>query len=122
MNLFQFDDAKIRALLDVANSDPAGLTEALIEYGKSEHVKYGEFVVGDTVFIRAIPFHYIGRIASIDGEKLGLWPVQFVRNTGQWTEALQTGKVESRPFPQGTGPVYVTRATIHNPFRWPHTV
>jgi len=56
--------------------------------------------VGETVYIRAVTFHYVGRITAITDTDIKLQNASWVADSGRWAEALSTGELsEVEPYP-----------------------
>lgn len=98
-----------------------------IEIGKSEIRSsdgrtLGPYRVGDVVVIRAIPYHYLGRILAIDehGVTLAAGAV-WLADSARWgSDFLQLGKInEAEPY---VDDVYVPHAVIADVTRWGHEI
>ena len=72
--------------------------------------------VGETVYIRAVTFHYVGRITAITDTDIKLQNASWIADSGRWSEALKTGKLsEIEPFPDT---VCVMRGAIVDVSPW----
>lgn len=84
--------------------------------------RLGPYQVGDTVVIRAIPFHYIGEISHIGEHTFTLAPgAVWLADSKRWgSDFLVCGEVnETEPFPDGVTIGYGVVADIT---KWPHKI
>ena len=57
-------------------------------------------VVGASVVIRAIPFHYVGRVAALTATSVILDKAAWLADSGRWSDFLATGSAnEVEPYP-----------------------
>ena len=83
--------------------------------GKSTLLK-----IGSPVFIRTVTHFYTGKIVNMADDFIELGDAAWIADTGRWTEALKTGKLnEVEPFPAGT---LVTREGVIDVTPWPHAL
>jgi hypothetical protein len=77
------------------------------------------WVPGERYFIRTVTMYYVGKLVSIDDLEIVLENVSWVADTGQFSEALKTGKMQSvEPFPKGL--VCVGRRALIDASPWKH--
>ena len=63
--------------------------------------KFG-WKIGSQYFIRGVTLYYVGRLIAIDEHFATLDQCAWVADTGRFSEALKTGKLnEVEPFPDG---------------------
>ncbi len=76
--------------------------------------------VGNTVLIRAITYHYLGRIAAIDDKRVLLVDASWLADSGRFGASLETGSVsEVEPYPD---PVSVSLGAIVDVTLWRHSL
>lgn len=69
------------------------------------------YTIGANYFIRAIPFHYTGRLVEVYDKELVIEDAAWIADDGRFMQAVETGSFsEVEPFPDG--PVIIGRATI----------
>ena len=74
--------------------------------------------VGDKVFIRTVTHYYTGQIKTITDSDIVLADAAWIADTGRFSDALKTGKLnEVEPFP---GSVIVCRSVIVDVCEWAH--
>ena len=82
----------------------------------------GPYGVGDTIVIRAIPYHYIGKVQTIGkhGVTLAAGAV-WLADSARWgSDFLKNGIVnETEPF---ADVVFVGNGVIAEATRWPHAI
>jgi hypothetical protein len=62
----------------------------------------GQWQIGKLYFIRGVTLYYVGRLIAIDDHFATLDQCAWVADTGRFSEALKTGKLnEVEPFPDG---------------------
>jgi len=79
--------------------------------------------VGETVFIRTVTYHYLGRILAISPDTIHLGEVSWVSESGRWSELLRTGQFSSQAEVEVYLPGMITalsRAAIVEIIPWPH--
>lgn len=55
--------------------------------------------VGKTYFIRAIPFHFVGRVTATTSEEVTLEDAAWIADSGRFSNALSSGEFdEVEPF------------------------
>lgn len=84
--------------------------------------KLGAFRVGDTVVIRGIPYHYIGKITELGEHTVTLAPgAVWLADSGRWGSAfLRDGTVsEAEPYPDG---VTIGYGVIADVTAWRHRI
>ena len=75
---------------------------------------------GVNVFIRAIPFHYVGLLVDMDDEDIELAHASWVADSGRFADALATGSFEElEPYP-GDGQILLRRELCAEISIWPH--
>lgn len=97
-------------------------TKASSKQKQQHDDKLGPFKVGDTVVIRAIPYHYIGEISSIGKHTVTLAPgAVWLADSKRWgSEFLRDGQVnETEPYPDG---VTIGYGVIADLTKWPHKI
>ena len=73
---------------------------------------------GETVYIRTVTFHYLGRIVAVTDADIKLENASWIADSGRWAEALKTGVVsEVEPYP---ATVIVMRGAIVDVSPWSH--
>jgi hypothetical protein len=73
---------------------------------------------GETVYIRTVTHHYIGRIIAITDTDFKLENASWVADSGRWSQALNTGLLsEVEPYPDT---VCVMRGAIVDLSPWTH--
>lgn len=78
--------------------------------------------VGDTVVIRGIPYHYIGKIQALGEHAVTLEPgAIWLADSARWgSDFLRDGKVnESEPYPDG---VTIGYGVIADVTTWKHAI
>lgn len=76
--------------------------------------------VGESVVIRTVTYHYIGRVTSLDATEIVLEDASWLADSGRWGQALATGTVmEVEPYPR---PVSIARAAVVDVTSWPHAL
>ncbi len=56
--------------------------------------------VGETVYIRTVTNHYLGRVVAITSTDFKLEDASWVADSGRWAKALKTGELsEVEPYP-----------------------
>jgi hypothetical protein len=76
-------------------------------------------LVGKSLFIRTVTYHYTGRLEQVTDDVLVLSEVAWIADSGRFAQALATGVLsEVEPYP--TGPVIVPRAVIVDVSEWNH--
>lgn len=79
------------------------------------------FPVGEAVFIRAVTFHYTGRLVRVTAGELVLTEAAWIADDGRSANALATGILdEIEPYPDGE--VIVLRGVVSDVCRWPHAL
>jgi len=53
--------------------------------------KTGDICIGDVIFIRAITFHYVGRVTRVSENFVHLEEASWVADSGRFGEALSLG-------------------------------
>lgn len=84
--------------------------------------RLGKFNVGDTVVIRGIPYHYIGKIEALGEHAVSLAPgAIWLADSARWgSDFLRDGKVnESEPYPDG---VTIGYGVIADITIWKHEI
>ena len=84
--------------------------------------KLGPFKAGDTVVIRAIPYHYIGEISALGEHTVTLAPgTVWLADSKRWgSEFLVGGQVnEAEPYPDG---VTIGYGVIADVTSWKHKI
>jgi hypothetical protein len=70
--------------------------------------KATDWQIGKMYFIRTVTLYYVGRLIAIDAQDFTLDQCAWVADTGRFSEAMRTGKLnEVEPYPDG--PVKVSR-------------
>lgn len=83
-----------------------------------DDTKLIEKFMGESLFVRAIPFHYVGRLIAVDDEFLLLDDVSWVADSGRFHVALRDGDLsEVEPYP---GKCLIARAAICDVSPWLH--
>lgn len=78
------------------------------------------FTVGDSLVIRTVTYHYLGKLEKVVGQWLCLSEASWLADSGRWAEALRTGCVEEvEPYP---GPCWVPMGCITDVSPWPHSL
>lgn len=76
------------------------------------------YVIGESVFIRTVTYHYTGRVAAVYPGEIVLTDAAWVADSGRWSVALTTGSLtEVEPYP---GEVIISRGSIVDVSRWLH--
>lgn len=76
------------------------------------------YVIGVSVFIRTVSYHYTGRVAAVYPGEIVLTDAAWVADSGRWSVALTTGLLtEVEPYP---GEVIISRGSIVDVSRWLH--
>ena len=79
--------------------------------------------VGDKIFIRAVTYHYTGLVMWITKTEIGLEQAAWVVNSGNFTEAMTTGKLQDvEPYPDNIECVVINRRAIVDYCTWPHAL
>jgi hypothetical protein len=78
------------------------------------------YTIGDAVIVRTVTMYYTGRIVRVYPGELVLSCAAWIADTGRWSTALATGKLnEVEPYP-GDGLCIVSRAAIVDVSPWSH--
>jgi hypothetical protein len=76
------------------------------------------YMVGDSVFIRTVTYHYTGRISAIYPGEIVLADAAWIADSGRFSVALVTGTLaEVEPYPAG---VVISRGAIVDVSPWAH--
>jgi hypothetical protein len=76
------------------------------------------YVIGVSVFIRTVSYHYTGRVAAVYPGEIVLTDAAWIADSGRWSLALATGSLtEVEPYP---GEVIISRGAIVDVSRWLH--
>jgi len=80
--------------------------------------------VGETVFVRTVTYHMVGRIIAVINDNFQNWIVldeaTWVADSGRFTPAMDEGKLaEYEPV---QCPVRINTAAITDVFYWPHAL
>ena len=76
------------------------------------------YMVGDSVFIRTVTYHYTGKIAAITPGEIVLADAAWIADSGRFHVALATGTLsEVEPYPAG---VVISRGAIVDVSPWAH--
>lgn len=74
---------------------------------------------GTNYFIRTVTYHAIGKLVEIDNHEIILEDAAWVADSGRWSEALTTGRLEEvEPFPDGQ--VAIGRNAVVDACVWSH--
>lgn len=78
------------------------------------------YTIGSSYIIRTVTMYYTGRITAIYAGELVLADAAWIADSGRWSTALATGKLqEVEPYP-GEGRCIVSRAAIVDVAPWSH--
>lgn len=78
--------------------------------------------IGEKYIIRAVTFHYTGKLKRVTANELILSDAAWIANSGRWTNFLETGKAdEVEPYPDGID-VIIGRNTIVDISVWKHAL
>ena len=78
--------------------------------------------VGQNVFIRSFPHHYIGKLIEVYPRELVVQDASWIADSGRWMQALATGDLsEVEPYPDGEE-VIVPRGNICDVSTWLHAL
>lgn len=75
------------------------------------------FEVGNTVFIRTVTYHTVGRVTARDGDWLTLEDASWVADSGRFGEAIATGDLNEV---ERVGACAVNLAAAVDVFPWAH--
>ena len=83
--------------------------------------RIGQYKVGDTVVMRCIPYHYIGKVIALGEHGLTLAAgAVWLADSARWFDFLKTGKVnETEPF---VDEVFVGYGVIAEITKWRHAI
>lgn len=102
----------------ISNADAAPASEA----PKSDALAAHPYKIGESVFIRTVTYHYIGKIVGVYANEITLIDATWVADSGRWSAALKTGTLsEVEPFPDGEV-VVISRGTIVDVSPWRHAL
>jgi len=80
------------------------------------------YTLGENVIVRTVTMYYTGRIVRVYPGELVLTDAAWIADTGRWSAALATGKLnEIEPYP-GEGRCIVSRAAIVDVSPWLHAL
>lgn len=80
----------------------------------------GHPLVGESVFVRTVTYHYTGRLVSVADGYLRLGDAAWVASSGRFAAALETGDLsEIEPYP---GTVYVASGVVVDICKWTHSL
>ena len=86
--------------------------------GKPE--EKGPWEIGTAYLIRAVTMYYTGRLISVSQQELVLEDAAWIADTGRYSDALKTGKLnEVEPI---IGPVIIGRGSIIDGVKWPNNI
>ena len=107
--------------VDAYLEDPEAFNAALDERTKEGGIgRCGRKKIGENVLIRSATYHYIGRLAYVDGLTVGLDDACWYNTTGDWHEALSTGQVSSlEKYPDGSKTPDILIQSIVEMCPWP---
>ncbi len=89
-----------------------------IEVGDGESCHRNEFEIGESVFIRTVTYHHVGRVIGETPMFIMLEECSWVADSGRFNTALTTGELsEVEPMP---GVVRVNKSSIVDVSRWSH--
>jgi hypothetical protein len=75
--------------------------------------------VGNSVLIRGVGYHYLGRVVGLSRDEILLEDASWLASSGRFGEALRTGRLsEVEPYPDG--PVAVRTAVVQDVALWAH--
>ena len=75
-------------------------------------------LIGTSVFVRTVTFHYTGKLVAADDSFLQLDDAAWIADSGRFSEALATGNLsEVEPYP---GSCFVSRGAIVDISNWQH--
>jgi len=78
------------------------------------------YTIGAHYIIRTVTMYYTGQLIEVYPSELVLSDAAWIADTGRWSAALATGKLnEVEPYP-GEGRCIVSRAAIVDVAPWPH--
>jgi len=78
------------------------------------------YTIGASYIIRTVTMYYTGRLAEVWAGELVLTDAAWIADTGRWSTALATGKLqEVEPYPD-VGLCIVSRAAIVDVAPWAH--
>lgn len=85
---------------------------------QEEDVEMLELRIGEAYLIRTLTYYYTGRVKSVSLTTVVLEEAACIYDSGRWSEALRTGKLnEVEPFPDE---VLVSAPMIVDAVRWRH--
>ena len=81
-------------------------------------MQLGHLKPGQSVFVRTMTYHYIGRLLESDPLTIVLDDASWVADSGRWHTALAEGVLrEVEPYP---GKVTINRGTVVDISEWLH--
>ena len=76
------------------------------------------FAIGTVIAIRALPFHYLGRLDRVAHDHIRLTDASWLASSGRWSEFCRAGTLsEAEPY---AGPVSVRCDVVADVSAWPH--
>jgi hypothetical protein len=77
-----------------------------------------EKLIGKSVLVRTVTYHYTGRLVSTEGGFLELADAAWIADEGYFSQALTTGSLsEVEPYP---GTAFVSTAAVVDLSEWLH--
>ncbi len=77
-------------------------------------------LIGENVFIRAVTYHYTGRVVAVTAGEIVLVDASWIASSGRWAGALKSGDLsEVEPFVDGDK-VIIGRGAIVDCSPWHH--
>lgn len=81
----------------------------------------GPLHVGNKVFIRAVTYHYLGRVVGLTDTEILLDQASWVADSGIFSVACKTGTLsEVEPYPDGV--ISVARGAVVDVSTWQHAL
>jgi hypothetical protein len=108
----------MEVIMDI-NSMTVGEVKAIAQmFGGGQMPKSHSFVIGKKYLIRTVTFYTLGKLESVTDTDLMLSSASWAADTGLFSEALATGKLnEVEPYPNEC---IVSRGAIVDASEWMH--
>lgn len=83
-----------------------------------------DLVIGQAVFIQAVPLYYTGRVVRVDDRYIVLDQAAWIADTGRFHKAMAEGRealVEVEPLPKDRI-VRISHGSVLSVMDWPHSL
>lgn len=89
-------------------------------FNKEDGATAHPYKIGTAYLIRGVTMYYTGRLVSVNNMELVLDEAAWIADTGRYSEAVKTGKLnEVEPI---VGPCIIGRGSIVDAVEWPNNI